>query len=152
MSTLFEKAFADLKKLGEQNLGAKSTYKHLKTLDFDTSGEDSDKLISELKAIRYASNTNSFFYFYFPIVTHILYYKPLYEKEILSYLVGPNFANGTMETKVMIALIQGAMKFKFSENECFLTEESQNWITHELPKMEDEIDREIQLCWKELDE
>lgn len=152
MSSLFEKAFADLEKLGERNPGAKRTYKHLKALDFDTSKEDSDKLISELKEIRYASNTNNFFYFYFPIVTHLLYYKPRYEKETLSYLVDPNFANGTMETKAMIALIQGAMKFKLSENEYYLTEESQKWITHELPKMVNEIEREVQVCWKELDE
>ena len=103
----FEKAFSDLKRMGEIVPSAKRTYELLGNLNFDTKDEDSEELITEFNKIKYGSNTNSFFYFYFPIVTHILYYKPQFEKEILKYLIGPNFANGTTETIEMIPLIIG---------------------------------------------
>ena len=148
----FEKAFADLKRLGDLVPSAKKTYELLKDLNFETSEEQSEKLVTEFNEIQYASNTNSFFYFYFPIVSHILYYKPKYEKDILKYLIGPNFANGTTETKEMIQLIIGAMNFKIKENKYYLTKESIEWILHELPKLEIQVNREIQICWKELDE
>lgn len=131
---------------------SKRTYELLETLSFDTNGEKSEELLTEFNKIQYASNTNSFFYFYFPIVTHILYYKPQFEKKILKYLISPNFANGTTETREMILLIIGAMNFKLKENVNYLTKESKEWIINELPKLEEQIEREIQICWKELDE
>ncbi|QXP78671.1 MULTISPECIES: hypothetical protein [Winogradskyella] len=148
----FEKAFSDLKIMGEIELSAKKTYELLCELDFNTSDSQSELLISEFNKIQYQSNTNSFFYFYFPIVTHILYYKPKYEKDILEYLIGPNFANGDTETKDLIPLIKSAMEFKISENKNYVTKESKNWILNKLPKMEKEVEREVQKCWKELNE
>ena len=148
----FEKAFSDLKKMGELKLSAKRTYEFLRELDFDTSDSQSELLISEFNKIQYQSNTNSLFYFYFPIVTHILYYKPKYEKDILGYLIRPNFANGDTETKDLIPLIKSAMEFKLSENKNYLTSESKDWILNELPKLEKEVEREVQKCWKELNE
>ena len=138
--------------MGEIEPNAKRTYELLGELEFDTSDSHSELLISEFNKIQYQSNTNSFFYFYFPIVTHILYYKPKYEKDILEYLIGPNFANGDTETKDLIPLIKSAMEFKISENKNYLTKESKNWILNELPKMEKEVEREVQKCWKELNE
>ena len=148
----FEKVFSDLKRMGEIKPSAKKTYELLRELDFNTSDSQSELLISEFNKIQYQSNTNSFFYFYFPIVTHILYYKPKYEKDILGYLIGPNFANGDTETKDLIPLIKSAMEFKLSENKNYLTKESKDWILNELPKMEKEVEREVQKCWKELNE
>lgn len=148
----FEKAFSDLKKMGEIKPSAKRTYELLRELDFDTSDLQSELLISEFNKIQYYSNTNSFFYFYFPIVTHILHYKPKYEKDILRYLIGPNFANGNTETKDLIPLIKSAMEFKLTENKNYLTKESKSWIWNELPKMEKEVEREVQKCWTELNE
>jgi hypothetical protein len=148
----FEKVFSALKRMGEIEPSAKRTYELLGELEFDTSDSQSELLISEFNKIQYQSNTNSFFYFYFPIVTHILYYKPKYEKDILEYLIEPNFANGDTETKDLIPLIKSAMEFKISENKNYLTKESKNWILHELPKMEKEVEREVQKCWKELNE
>ncbi|GGH45527.1 MULTISPECIES: hypothetical protein [Mangrovimonas] len=148
----FEKAFSDLKRMGEIEPSAKRTYELLRELDFDTSDSQSELLISEFNKIQYQSNTNSFFYFYFPIVTHILHYKPKYEKDILGYLIGPNFANGDTETKDLIPLIKNAMEFKLTENKNYLTKESKSWILNELPKMEKEVEREVQKCWKELNE
>ena len=150
--TDFEKTFADLQKMGELIPSAKKTYELLKELNFDTTEHHSELLISEFNKIQYASNTNSFFYFYFPIVTYILYYKPKFEKEILEYLIGPNFANGDTETKKLIPLIQSTMEFKLTENKNYLTNESKEWITNELPKMKNEVEREVQICWKELNE
>jgi hypothetical protein len=150
--TDFEKAFADLKRMGEIVPSAKKTYELLKQLNFETTKSQSELLISEFNKIQYASNTNSYFYFYFPIVTHILYYKPKYEKDILGYLIGPNFANGDTETKNLIPLIKSSMDFKLSENKSYLTTESEKWIINELPKMESEVEREVQKCWKELNE
>lgn len=149
MPTTFDIAFADLKNLGDTVPGAKRTYELMKKLNFHTSDAQTQALMAAFRKIRFASNTNDFFYFYFPIVTHILYYKPAMEKEILSYLIGPNFANGTMETKALIPLIQGAMNHKLAKNKGYLTEESKQWITHELPKMEAEVEREVQVCWKD---
>jgi hypothetical protein len=146
----FEKAFSYLKRMGERKPSAKKTYELLGSLNFDTSDEYSKELLNEFNKIKYWSNTNSFFYFYFPIVTHILYYKSDFEKEILKYLIGPNFANGTTETSEMIPLIIGAMNFKLKENTNYLTKESKEWIINELPKLEDQVEREIKACWKEL--
>jgi len=149
-NTDFEKVFASLKKMGKLVPSANKTYELLKELNFETSELQAELLISEFDKIQYASNTNSYFYFYFPIVTHILYYKPKFEKETLRYLIEPNFANGDTETKELIPLIQSAMQYKLSENKNYLTDESKKWITHELPKMEKEVEREVQKCWKEL--
>lgn len=74
--TDFEKAYVELKKMGEIIPSTKMTYELLKQLNFETTKSQSELLISEFNKIQYESNTNSFFYFYFPIVTHILYYKP----------------------------------------------------------------------------
>ena len=148
----FEIAFSDLKRMGEIVPSAKKTYELLGNLNFDTNDEDPEELLTEFNKIQYSSNTDSFFYFYFPIVTYILYFKPHYEKEILKYLIGPNFANGTTETSEMIPLIIGAMNFKLKENVNYLTKESKEWITNELPKLEEQVEREIKFCWKELDE
>ena len=148
----FEKTFSALEKVGNIIPSAKTTFELLKTFNSETSDLQSDALIAEVNKIQFPSNTNNYFYFYFPIVSYILYYKPHYEKDILKYLIGPNFANGTSEVDEMIAMIKGAMEFKLKENEFYLTKESQFWVENELPKLEKEIQREIDLCWKELDE
>jgi hypothetical protein len=146
----FEKAFSDLKNLGEVIPSAKKTYVLLLNLNSGTSDQELEELLVEIGRIQYASNTNDYFYFYFPIVTYILFYKPNFEKYILKYLVGPNFANGTKESNDMIALIIGSMQLKLEENSNYLTKESKYWIMNELPKLEKQIEREIQVCWKEL--
>ncbi|WP_199915081.1 hypothetical protein [Aquimarina sp. Aq107] len=69
--------------MGETKPSAKKTYDLLAELDFNTSDSKSELLIWEFNNIQYQSNTNSLFYFYFPIVAHILYYKPKFEKDIL---------------------------------------------------------------------
>ncbi|MCV9929546.1 hypothetical protein OIU83_17930 [Flavobacterium sp. LS1R49] len=138
--------------MGNITQSAKKTFELLKELNLETTNSQSDVLISEFHKIQYASNTNSYFYFYFPIVSHILYYKPKYEKAILKYLIGPNFANGTSEVDEMIPLITGAMNVKLNENKYYLTKESQFWVINELPKLEKQIQREINICWKELEE
>lgn len=148
----FEEAFSDLKRMGNSVLSAKRTYELLAELNLETTNSESDNLISELHKIEYQSNTNSYFYFYFPIVSHILYYKPQYENVLIQYLIAPNFANGTSETDEMIELIFGAMKYKLSENNYYLTKESQHWIVNEFPKLKKEVKREIDICWKELNE
>lgn len=42
--------------------------------------------------------------------------------------------------------------FKIKENRHYLTKEGQDWVINELPKLESQVAREIQICWKELDE
>lgn len=138
--------------MGKIKPSAKRTYELLRELNFDTSDSQSELLISEFNKIQYQSNTNSFFYFYFPIVTHILHYKPKYEKDILEYLIRPNFANGDTEMKDLIPLIKSAMELKLTENKNYLTKESKSWIQNELPKLEKEVEREVEKCWKELNE
>jgi len=146
----FEEAFSDLKRMGEIVPSAKRTFELLSELNSKTTDSESDNLIAVLHQIQYHSNTNSFFYFYFPIVTYILYFKPKYESELLKFLIEPNFANGTSETNEMIEEIIGAMKYKLGQNQYYLTEESQHWIINELPKLHKEVQREIEVCWKEL--
>lgn len=148
----FEETFSSLKRIGERFPGAKTTFELLKELNQETATLQSDILVTEIHKIQFSSNTNSVFYFYFPIVSHILYYKPEYEKDLLKYLIGPNFANGTSEVDEMIAMMKGAMEFKLKENEFYLSKESQFWVENELPKLEKEIRREIDVCWKELEE
>ena len=55
-----------------------------------------------------------------------------------------------LKQEKMIDLLQRSMKYQLSENKYFLTPESKKWILNELPKIEKEIEREIQLCWKDL--
>jgi len=148
----FEETFSSLTRIGEKFASAKTTFELLKELNQETTTAQTHILVSELNKIQFSSNTNTVFYFYFPIVSHILYYKPEYEKDLLRYLIGPNFANGTSEVDEMIAMIKGAMEFKLKENEFYLTKESQFWVENELLKLEKEIRREIDLCWKELEE
>lgn len=152
MATHFEKTFADLKKVGEIIPSAAATYELLKDLNTDTSPEEAELQVTTFRKIQYASNIESFFNFYLPIVTHILHYLPTYETDILHYLIGPCFAGGTMETKALIPLIQRSMEFKLSNNPHDFTEESKEWVTHELPKMEAEVEREVQICRKDLEE
>lgn len=132
--------------MGERFPHAKIAFELLKKLSRETTTSESDILVYEVDKIQYQSNTNSYFYFYFPIVSHILYYKPEYETVLLKYLVGPNFANGTSEINEMISIINGAMEFKLQENKLYLTKESQFWVVNELPKLEKEIQREIDVC------
>lgn len=148
----FEKTFSDLKRMGNIVPSAKKTFRLLKKLNPQSTDLQYEKLILEFNKIKYHSNTNSYFNFYFPIVSHILYHKPKYEKNILKYLIGPNFANGISEINEMISIITGAMNFKLNENKYYLTRESQLWVINDLPKLEKQIQREIEVCWKELNE
>ncbi|KQB41161.1 hypothetical protein [Flavobacterium aquidurense] len=148
----FDETFSALKRMGNTIQSAKNTFELLREFNSETTDLQCDLLISEIHKIQYHSNTNSYFYFYFPIISHILYYKPEYVKELLKYLIGPNFANGTSQVNEMILIIKEAMKFKLNENEFYLTRESQFWVEDELYKLEKEIQREIDICQKELDE
>ncbi|MBO9582829.1 MAG: hypothetical protein J7574_01585 [Flavobacterium sp.] len=150
--TNFIKTFNYLEEIGKILPHSKICFDLLKKLNFQTTDLESESLITELHKIQFASNTNSYFYFYFPLVTHILHYKPQYEKEILKYLIAPNFVNGTSDVREMIDVVTGAMKYKLNENQYYLSKESQDWISNELPKLEKEVQREIDICWKELDE
>ena len=147
----FDETFGGLRN-SKSTSNEANVFQRLKILNFETSKVISDDLVDILNRINYASNANSVFYFYFPIVSHILYYKPEYESQLLQHLIGPNFANGHTDTKEMISLLQSAMQYKLSENPYFLTKESQHWIVNELPKLEKEIEREIQKCIEELNE
>lgn len=147
----FEIAFSSLADFAKMNInGAKRTYELLKELDEFSSKDFVEELIIELKKIKYASNTNSVFYFYFPIVSHILHFKPEFEKDILGIIIGPNFANGDTELDGMIEVIQGAMKYKQKENPKYITKQGQNWVINKLPELRNEVQREIQKCWDEL--
>lgn len=150
----FEVTFSALKRMKNTIPSAKIVFELLKELSPETINSESDILVSEAHKILYQSNTNSYFYFYFPIVSHILYYKPRHETELLKYLIAPIFANGngTFETDEMISVIKAAMDFKLQESEFYLTHESQFWVKNELQKLEKEIQREIDICRKELDE
>ncbi|MFH7003151.1 hypothetical protein [Flavobacterium bizetiae] len=148
----FEKTFSYLNKVGKIIPSATTTFELLKEFNSETTDLQSNILIYELDKIQFPSNTNNNFYFYFPIVSHILYYKPEYEKDLLKYLIGPNFANGTSAVDEMIDMIKGAMLFKLKESQFYLTIESQFWVVNELPKLEKEIQREIDICWKELED
>ncbi|MFH6949767.1 hypothetical protein ACHRV6_14830 [Flavobacterium sp. FlaQc-51] len=119
MNSDFDKTFSALKTMGNIIPSAKTAFELLKKLNQETTNSESDILVSQVDKIQYQSNTNSYFYFYFPIISHILYYKPQYEKELLKYLISPNFANGTSEINEMISVIKGAMRFKLNENELY---------------------------------
>lgn len=144
--------FATLKRLGETNPHAQRTFDLLMSLDSRTPDSRVDLLVSELRSIGFHSNTNTVFEFYFPLVAHILYYKPKREKDLLSYIVGPSFANGITEAKESMAFMKRAMDYQLSLNEHFLTPEGQKWVNKQLPKMRAEFKREVQLCLKELED
>lgn len=149
----FESSFFYLKNLGGsiQQQGDK-VYELLRELSKNSSDDFSETLVSEFYKLRFTSNTNEVFFFYFPIVSHILYFKPACEKEILRYLVGPIFANGTEDGSGVIHVIEGSMNFKLKENPNYLTKESQQWVKHTLPTMITEVQREVDIHSKELDD
>jgi len=148
----FDETFSSLKRIENIIPSAKTAFELLKELNPETTNLQSEILVSEIHKIQYQSNTNSYFYFYFPIISHFLYYKPQYETELLKYLIAPNFANGTSQIDEIISIIKKAMVFKLKENKFYLTPESQFWVVNKLPKLEKEIQREIDICQKELDE
>ncbi len=151
-STEFEKAFSHLNDLMYFGINGKMFYELLSQLDSSSTNEAVDELVNAMKKIKYSSNTNGYFYFYFPIVSHILYYKPELESKLLSLIIGPNFANGESEVLGMITLIQGAMEFTLKENPNYLTTQSQLWVKNTLPKLKNEIKREIEKCWEKINE
>lgn len=147
----FDKTFEILLRYEKSGLeGSKRLYNLLKLLNNENDNELIDELIMTLNKISFTSNTNDWFYFYFPIVSHILYFVPNKQSEILGYLVGPNFANGIDKTDKMVEIIQGAMKFKLKENQNYLTSEGKQWIANTLPLLSNEVKREINKCIEEL--
>jgi hypothetical protein len=68
--------------------------------------------------------------------------------------VGPIFANGNGDEQSldMIRKIQNSMAYKLKENPNFLTKEGQYWVKQILPTLDQEIQREIEICVKELEE
>lgn len=130
--------------------GSKKVYELLKELNISTENSKTSELIFNLNKINFASNTNDWFYFYFPIVTHILYYKPNRHSDILNYLIGPNFANGIDNVDKMIAVIQGAMEYKLKEDPNFISMEGRLWIINTFPKLKHQIKIEIDKCIEEL--
>lgn len=149
----FEATFSYLEKFQLYSPGQpRQTYALLRRLDHDSPDELVEALLQEVSRLQIASNTNEVFYFYFPIVSHILFYKPEREKALLHLLVGPSFANGTSEADAVIKVMQGAMTYVLQENPYYLTPEGQHWITFTLPRMRDAVRREIDRCWAELEE
>lgn len=150
-SSSFESTFAKLKDLADRDTqGAKRSYALLQSLDKTT---DAKELIEEIRKIRFASNVNSVFYFYMPIIAHILYYQPAYAQDILRYLVGPIFAGGDGETTTeeLIQTIQESVEYKSAQKPDFITKEGQLWATNELPNLSLEIEKELEICRAELE-
>ena len=153
MESKFELTFQYLKQIEQSRVThSLKTFELLKLLNKDSEKTLVDHLISELNSIQYYSNTTDYFYFYLPVIAHILYFKPEQEKEIFHYLIGPNFANGIETSKEMILSIQGAMQYKMKQNEHYLTQEGQIWVNKILPLMEKEVKREINQCIKDFEE
>lgn len=140
----------DLQNNGQPN--TKRTYDLLVQLNHSTPNEIFDELVRGIMEIRYASNTNGFFYFFFPIVSHVLYFRPEYESKLLRHLIGPIFANGVSEVQGMMNIITGTMNCMLSSNPVYLTTEGKSWVKENLPNLHQEIKREIELCIKELDD
>jgi len=154
VNSSFDTTFSYLKEVPKSmDEQAAKVYGSLKRLSKNSTETEGDKLISEFQKLRVASNTNSVFFFYFPIVSHILYFKPSYGNTVLHHLIGPLFANGNGDEKPseMIRKIQNSMDFKLKENPTFLTKEGQLWVKNILPTMKAEIQQEIDICKKELE-
>lgn len=63
----FERTFSYLQELGQGILPeAGKVYHVLKKLSKKSTEQEVDALMSELRMLRYASNTNAVFFFYFP--------------------------------------------------------------------------------------
>ena len=150
----FDKTFGNLRGLREGNMNdsGRQTYSLLKQLNRDSDRALTDALIGQVNALGFHSNTTDVYYFYFPIVSHILYYKPEYAPELLHYLVGPNFANGAASADEVMALIEGSMHRKIAENPFYLSEESKKWVTQVLPGMRAAVEREVEQCRRALED
>lgn len=126
---------------------ARKTSELLEQLHATSSDAETEILLTELHRIQYRSNAMSVFQFYLPLVSHLLYYKPACENEVLKYLIGPLFALGVSETDDFITVIQSEAK-----NTDHLSPESRSWVNHALPGLKEAIGREIEICEWELEE
>lgn len=147
----FTRTFKNLKAVGKRDNNAEQTYKILQKLDFETPNREIEELVNSVNQIHYPTNTNGYFEFFFPIISHILYYKPHTISKIINQIVGPNFANGISDSKTMIETIQSAMNIYSKDNKYYVTKEGKEWTENELDKYEKEITQEINKCQQELD-
>ena len=149
----FELVFSHLRDLAERDFdGAKRTYELLRNLNSESAENETEELIHEFKRVRFASNANSVFHFYFPIISHLLFHKLAYEKEVLGRIIGPIFAMEQPDAEGMIKVVQGSMKYQMKENPHYLTKEGQSWVINQLPEMKVAVQREIDILWEELGE
>lgn len=148
----FKKTFKHLKSIGSNDQHAKNVYELMESLQCNTSEEETKSLIHSVNKIRYASNTNGYFEFFYPIVVHILYYKPSYSAQILHQIVGSSFANGLSDSQEMIEVMTRGMNVRLDRNKNYFTKEGQEWVNNTLQNLHSEIDYEIEKCQKELEE
>lgn len=149
----FERTFLYVKKHGLYTQGSTTRiYELLKDLNRTSTEADVDELIRSLNGLKYASNTGGYFHFFFPIVSHILFYKNERAGEILYHLTGPVFADGAGEAMEVIRIIQGAMDLKLKENQYYLTVEGQFWVKNSLPEIEKEVEKEMDKSRKQLND
>lgn len=148
----FDIAFSGLKSLiNEFMRELKPLIPLLQQLDDNTSPEDVSEMMELIRRIGYASNTNGYFYFFLPIVSHVLYFRPALESDLLEQIVGPVFANGASEAREIMTRIAGGTKFMLKENKFAVTPEGQFWVKYMLPEMQSSVEREIARCWKDLE-
>ncbi|MBK8557466.1 MAG: hypothetical protein IPL65_17695 [Lewinellaceae bacterium] len=134
------------------SIPGKRIYQLLEELRASSSREFTDELIRLIRGIRYASNTNEVFQFYFPIVCHILYFKPEHEKDLIGYIIGPSFANGTTSAAEMMDLIPDAMRYIQKSDPNFMTQEGQHWVENTWPTLKNAVEQEIMALWKDLED
>lgn len=129
----------------------KAFYLMLENLDQSTSLVDTQLLIDTLNSIPYSSNVSTYYEHFFPIVSHILYFKPEEEEKLLVHLVSPIFSMGHNKPSEIMKEIIGSKDFQLQKNLHFLTKEGMAWVENTLPNLLTSIQREVEKCWKELE-
>lgn len=148
VNSSFDKTFYFLLDFGSYNSdeSAKKAYLLLKEINSKTSITDINLLSTELNKIRYVSNTNGYYHFYFPIVAHVLFYVPKLESKILHQIIAPNYANGINDVNEMINMIISSTRNMLKQNKFYLSEEGRKLFEDGFQSLKTEIIREIEDC------
>lgn len=117
----------------------------------NTSEDEWRKLVEDVQKVNYASNCEAYASFYLPMVAHILFYKPVYHREILGYIVGPVFALGYTGAEEVIEVVAAIAREKMKENLSYLSQSGLAWLQERWPYCRDEIQLQINQCNAELE-
>jgi len=113
---------------------------------------ESENIIREIGKINYASNVNSVMWFYFPIVSHVLYFMPNLADRLLHYIIEPIFANGDRNPSSVVAMLKSTLQHKESTIGNYMSIFGRSYVFGLCELDFDVIEQALNYCWLQLDD